>query len=77
MTDEKIIVGVDTGGTFTDFVARIDGRLLTAKVLSTPDDPARAILEGLDRPATRSTWCTAPRWAPTPYWKARGRGSRS
>jgi len=49
MTDAKIIVGVDTGGTFTDFVARIDGRLHTAKVLSTPDDPARAILEGLDR----------------------------
>lgn len=49
MTEAKIIVGVDTGGTFTDFVARIDGRLLTAKVLSTPDDPARAILEGLER----------------------------
>ncbi len=46
---EPIRVGVDTGGTFTDFVALVDGRLATAKVLSTPDDPARAILEGLDR----------------------------
>ncbi len=33
-------VGVDTGGTFTDLVVA-DGRV--AKVLSTPDDPARAI----------------------------------
>ncbi|HEX6569254.1 MAG TPA: hydantoinase/oxoprolinase family protein [Acidimicrobiales bacterium] len=33
-------VGVDTGGTFTDLVAA-DGRV--AKVLTTPDDPSRAI----------------------------------
>lgn len=40
-------IGVDTGGTFTDFV-RIDARgLSTHKVRSTPDDPSRAILEGL------------------------------
>ena len=40
-------IGVDTGGTFTDFV-RIDGSgLATHKVRSTPDDPSRAILEGL------------------------------
>ncbi len=43
----RITVGVDTGGTFTDFVAVIDGELVTAKVLSTPDDPARAVLQGL------------------------------
>jgi N-methylhydantoinase A/oxoprolinase/acetone carboxylase beta subunit len=35
-------IGVDTGGTFTDLVAA-DGRV--TKVLSTPDDPARAIRE--------------------------------
>ncbi len=40
-------IGVDTGGTFTDFV-RVDSRgLATHKVRSTPDDPSRAILEGL------------------------------
>jgi N-methylhydantoinase A/oxoprolinase/acetone carboxylase beta subunit len=40
-------IGVDTGGTFTDFV-RIDANgLSTHKVRSTPDDPSRAILEGL------------------------------
>lgn len=40
-------VGIDTGGTFTDFV-RLDRRRLTVhKVRSTPDDPSRAIAEGL------------------------------
>lgn len=43
-----IVVGVDTGGTFTDLiVSGPDGRLEALKVPSTPDDPARAILEGL------------------------------
>jgi N-methylhydantoinase A/oxoprolinase/acetone carboxylase beta subunit len=37
-------VGVDTGGTFTDLVTA-DGRV--RKVLSTPDDPARAIAGAL------------------------------
>jgi N-methylhydantoinase A/oxoprolinase/acetone carboxylase beta subunit len=36
---------VDTGGTFTDMVTE-DGRI--AKVLSTPDDPGRAVREGLE-----------------------------
>lgn len=44
-----ILVGVDTGGTFTDLVAWRDGRLSHGKVLSTPDDPSRAIIEGLRR----------------------------
>jgi N-methylhydantoinase A/oxoprolinase/acetone carboxylase beta subunit len=42
-----IIAGVDTGGTFTDLVALIDGQLVVHKTLSTPDDPARAVIEGL------------------------------
>ena len=37
--------GVDTGGTFTDVVTD-DGRI--AKVLSTPDDPSRAVADGLN-----------------------------
>ncbi len=40
-------VGVDTGGTFTDFVIWKSGRLRTKKILSTPDDPSRTILAGL------------------------------
>jgi len=42
-------VGVDTGGTFTDFVA-LRGRTLVAfKLPSTPEAPERAVLEGLLR----------------------------
>jgi N-methylhydantoinase A len=42
-------VGFDVGGTFTDFALQADdGRLLTGKRLTTPDDPARACVEGLD-----------------------------
>ena len=42
-----VIVGIDTGGTFTDLVAIVGGRLRVYKVLSTPDDPARAVVTGL------------------------------
>lgn len=47
--NRSLLVGVDTGGTFTDFVVFDGKRLRTHKVLSTPDDPARAVLEGLDQ----------------------------
>jgi N-methylhydantoinase A/oxoprolinase/acetone carboxylase beta subunit len=40
-------IGVDTGGTFTDFVLRDGDRVVAHKVRSTPDDPSRAILQGL------------------------------
>ncbi len=40
--------GVDTGGTFTDVVARDGaGTLFVHKLLSTPDDPSRAIAQGV------------------------------
>jgi N-methylhydantoinase A len=42
-----LILGVDTGGTFTDFVLQSDSGLGTFKLPSTPDDPSRAILQGL------------------------------
>lgn len=46
-------VGIDTGGTFTDFVwLDAAGRWRSYKVRSTPDDPARAILAGLAELAT-------------------------
>ncbi|MCB1802791.1 MAG: hydantoinase/oxoprolinase family protein [Gammaproteobacteria bacterium] len=45
-----IRLGVDTGGTFTDFVLLdADGQLRVHKVLSTPDAPERAILEGIEQ----------------------------
>ena len=40
-------IGVDTGGTFTDIVMRIDGELFTHKVLSTPQNPALAVIQGV------------------------------
>ena len=42
-------VGIDTGGTFTDFVYEANGELIVFKLASTPDDPSRAITEGLQR----------------------------
>ena len=47
MKSKEIRIGVDTGGTFTDFVIVIDGVLEVQKIPSTPDDPSRAILCGL------------------------------
>ncbi len=40
-------VGIDIGGTFTDFYVVEGERVETFKLPSTPDDPARAALEGL------------------------------
>jgi N-methylhydantoinase A len=47
-------VGIDTGGTFTDFVYESSGKVTVFKVASTPDDPSRAITEGLQRIAKES-----------------------
>ena len=50
MASKQIIrVGVDTGGTFTDFVYEQDGRLNLFKLPSTPSDPSLAIQQGLGR----------------------------
>jgi N-methylhydantoinase A len=40
-------IGVDTGGTFTDCVILEDSQAKILKVFSTPDDAARAILDGV------------------------------
>ena len=42
-----IIIGVDTGGTFTDFIYKEADRWTVLKRLSTPSNPAEAVLEGL------------------------------
>ncbi|MGE0852096.1 MAG: hydantoinase/oxoprolinase family protein [Hyphomicrobiaceae bacterium] len=45
----RVIIGVDTGGTFTD-VTLLDpatGRVWTAKTPSTPDDPSRGFANGI------------------------------
>lgn len=42
-----IRIAVDTGGTFTDCVTYVDGRLQISKVASTPQDPGVALLKAV------------------------------
>lgn len=44
----NLYIGIDVGGTFTDFVLVRDGEIIIHKRLTSPDDQSRAILEGLD-----------------------------
>ena len=48
-------ITVDTGGTFSDFVylEETSGEVTIAKVPSTPDDPSRAILAGIEQLMSR------------------------
>ncbi|MDA0340453.1 MAG: hydantoinase/oxoprolinase family protein, partial [Proteobacteria bacterium] len=48
-----IRVGVDVGGTFTDFACALpDGRRLAFKIASTPGDPSLAVIAGLQELVT-------------------------
>ncbi len=40
-------IGIDTGGTFTDFAYLKDGSLVVCKTAATPDDPSRAVEKGV------------------------------
>ena len=55
-TSTLVRLGVDTGGTFTDFILIRDGRVRVHKVPSTPDDPSRAILQGIADLAEREAF---------------------
>ncbi len=46
-SNAPIVVGIDTGGTFTDLVAIVGGELRVHKLASTPQDPATAVIAGL------------------------------
>jgi N-methylhydantoinase A len=50
MRARPIVVGIDVGGTFTDFVLLDEerGHINVGKVLTTTDDPAAGILHGLE-----------------------------
>ena len=41
------IVGVDIGGTFTDLVGCVGGRIITSKCSTVPSDPTRGVAESL------------------------------
>lgn len=59
LTSDGIAVGVDTGGTFTDFVCRAPGHpVRQVKIASTPSDPSEAIVAGIRYMA--ETWGVAP-----------------
>jgi N-methylhydantoinase A len=46
---QPLRIAIDTGGTFTDCVWVDIGRIRMLKVFSTPDDPAQAIVEALEK----------------------------
>ena len=46
---EPVRVGIDTGGTFTDFVVAQGARISAFKLPSTPHNPAESILSGVSR----------------------------
>ncbi|MGH0038437.1 MAG: hydantoinase/oxoprolinase family protein [Myxococcota bacterium] len=46
-------IGIDIGGTFTDFALLRDGEVVVEKTLSTPEDRSLAVMEGLERLASR------------------------
>lgn len=45
---DQALLGIDTGGTFTDFVLLRDDTVRVHKVLSRPDAPQEAILQGIE-----------------------------
>lgn len=46
-------VGIDIGGTFTDFALMADGEIVLEKQLSTPEDNSLAVMSGLEKLAER------------------------
>lgn len=48
MLTMTVLLGVDVGGTFTDFLLWQNGEFRVHKLPSTPDDPSRSILAGID-----------------------------
>lgn len=45
---KEVRIGIDTGGTFTDFVIYVDGKIDINKIPSTPKNPSLSILEGIN-----------------------------
>ena len=78
-----MLLGVDVGGTFTDAVLAVGGRLVTAKAPTTPEDQSEGVLAAVQavleragerRPPTSRSSPTARPPRPTPCSRARARG---
>jgi N-methylhydantoinase A len=54
-----MLLGVDVGGTFTDAVLAFDGRLVTAKAPTTPDDQSEGVLAAIEKACERAGRSTA------------------
>lgn len=54
MSDPRIRLGADIGGTFTDLVLEIDTDQFSTKRLTTYDAPERAILEGVEEVCSKA-----------------------
>jgi N-methylhydantoinase A len=64
-------LAVDTGGTFTDCVYVSNGVLAVLKVLSTPDDPARSVLEAISQITARGGEAIQPHAGPPQHLEVR------
>jgi len=49
-----MLIGVDVGGTFTDAVLALDGRLITAKAPTTPEDQSEGVMAAIDAALARA-----------------------
>ena len=49
-----MLIGVDVGGTFTDAVLAFDGRLITAKAPTTPDDQSEGVMAAIQATLDRA-----------------------
>ncbi|MCK5408401.1 MAG: hydantoinase/oxoprolinase family protein, partial [Candidatus Krumholzibacteria bacterium] len=51
-----LFIGIDVGGTFTDFLVMDGGEAEVFKVLSTPGDPSIGLIDGLEKIAATRGW---------------------
>jgi N-methylhydantoinase A len=49
-----MLIGVDVGGTFTDAVLAWDGRLITAKAPTTPEDQSEGVMAAIEAALDRA-----------------------
>src|SRR5258708_2110089 len=49
------LIGIDVGGTFTDCVlVQADGSTVVEKTFTTPEDPSKGVLDGLEKLARKA-----------------------